>query len=60
MDYTENLVNRWENACDTGNSQEKYRVATLLCELEEKSRGKMRFSNEERMVFQEARMFLGK
>ncbi len=60
MDYTENLVNRWENACDTGNSQEKYRVATLLCELEEKSRGKMRFSSEERMIFQEARMFLGK
>lgn len=60
MDYTENLVNRWENACDTGNPQEKYRVATLLCELEEKSRGKMRFSDAERMVFQEARFFLGK
>lgn len=60
MNYTDNLVNRWKVACDIGNPQEKYRVATLLCELEEKNRKKMRFSSEEQMVFQEARFFLGK
>ena len=60
MDYIDSLVDRWKVACDEGNSQEKYRAATLLCELEEKNRTKMRFSSEERMIFQEARMFLGK
>ena len=60
MNYTDNLINRWKVACDIGNSQEKCRVATLLCKLEEENRTKMRFSSEERMIFQEAHMFLGK
>ena len=60
MNNIDNLVSRWKNACNEGNPQEKYRVATLLCKLEEENRTKMRFSSEERRVFQEARMFLGK
>lgn len=60
MNRIDALVSRWNIACDTGNSKEKYRVATLLCKLEEENRTKMRFSSEERMIFQEARMFLGK
>lgn len=60
MDRIEQLVSRWETACVEGNSQEKYRAAILLCDLEEKNRTKMRFSSNEKLVFQEARMFLGK
>lgn len=60
MDYVDSLVDRWKVACDEGNPQEKYRTATLLCELEEKGLKKMRFSSKERMIFQEARFFLGK
>lgn len=60
MDRIEQLVNRWETACVKGDSHEKYRVAILLCDLEEKNRTKMRFSSNEKLAFQEARMFLGK
>ncbi len=60
MDPIEQLVSRWEIACQEGDSQEKYRAATLLCKLEEENRTKMRFSSNEKLVFQEARFFLGK
>ena len=60
MDRVEILINRWKVACENGDPQEKFRAATVLYELEEKSRGKMWFSCEEQLYLQEARMFLGK